>query len=165
MEGWREGREHVENKKTWMLLAWISIIIPRWLELSLDKWSCWVVGMLLCVCWDVYCFLSFWIENKQLQNRKIGKNVIEVEISCSSGTVFLISPGYNWLRTPLPMRHQCSSCQSETSGQPLVVPSSHCTIIYLRLDTHTNMDIHSYTHTCVTPPSQIHTLSLTYQGR
>lgn len=48
-QGWRAG-EHVENKKTWMLLAWISIIIPRWLELSLDKWSCWVVGVLLCVC-------------------------------------------------------------------------------------------------------------------
>lgn len=50
------------------------------------------------------------VENEQLQRRK-RKKMIE-EITYSSGTVFLISPGCNWLRTPLPTRHQCGRCQS-----------------------------------------------------
>lgn len=89
------------------------------------------------------------VEKEQLQERKgEGKKVIE-KISCSSGTVFLISLGCNWLRTPLPTRHQCGSCQRETAGQPLVAPSPSFTIIYLCLDTHTNTHKHAFFPHCL----------------
>lgn len=144
-----------------MLLAWISIIIPRWLELSLDKWTCWVESVCMCV---LGCLLVFkdelrmsscWSESEK-------KKVIEMEISYSSGTVFLISRGCNWLRTPLPTRHQCDSCQSEAAGQPLVAPSPSFTINYILLDTHTNTCINTQTHACfLSSPSQMQTLSYT----
>ena len=68
--------------------------------------------MCVCMCVWVSVGMQGRVENEQLYRRKREKNVIEEEISYSSGTVFLISPGCNWLRTPLPTRHQCGSCQS-----------------------------------------------------
>lgn len=137
-----------------MLLAWISIIIPRWLELSLDKWT-----------W-VSISMQGRVENEQLLERKRGeKKWSRRRLAILVGRCFLISPGCNWLRTPLPTRHQCGSCQSETSGQTLVTPSPSFMIIYLRLDIHTNtcIDTHTYTHMHTFPPvSQTQTLTLSH---
>lgn len=143
-------KEHVMNKGVWMLLARITIIIPRWLELSLDKWTLWVEG----VCIWVYISMQRGVKNEQLLERK-RKNVIQREISYSKGTEFLISLGCNWLGTPLPTRHQWGSCQSKTSGQTLATPSPRLAIIYLCLDTR----MHKSTLFPFESPTQIPTFS------